>query len=106
VIYRDISWALDAALLAYIIGRCATEPDFSARMAREPWRWLGLCIKWFALFGVGYFVMRVLWITNALPRPLRAQLWTISLALCGMPSVACFVWFIVAWSKWRGRSEQ
>ena len=74
-------------------------------MTREPWRWLGVCLKWFALPAAVYALMGTLWLNGLLPSAYRDQLWTIVMAVSMTPMVAYFIWFIVAWFKWRGHSE-
>ena len=68
IIVHEAVWALVAALLAYSLGRCATEPDLNARMASQR-RWVGVVLKWFALVPVAWFVVVQLWIYKVLPRP-------------------------------------
>ena len=96
-------WPLIAAILAYFFGCYSTAPH--PRMTREPWRWLGTCLKWVALPAVVYALMSTLLANGLLPSPYRDQLWIIVMAASMTPLWAYFIWFIVAWFKLRGRSE-
>jgi len=95
-----VGWALVAGMLAYYLGLNLTEPGSSACMAQEPWRWLGHCIRWFALFGASYALMTALRIANVMP----AHVWRIILSVAGIPCVACFARFVLGWLKSRGRT--
>ena len=102
---RDVAWALTAALLAYALGWYAN-PEFSARAARYPWRWLGITLRWFALPGIVYVIEMELWLARVFPGPLGAWVWALGLSLSLVPAAVCFVAFLVAWAmegfpRWR-----
>ena len=100
---REFGWPLIAAILAYVLGYYSTAPD--PRGTREPWRWLGTCLKWFALPAAVYVLMSTLWVNDLLPSPYRDLLWIIVMAVSMTPLCAYFIRFIVAWFKWHGHSE-
>ncbi len=94
IITHDVGWALISALLAYGFGICVTTGALSAR--DEPRRWLGLCIRWFSLFGVAYAVMASIVHWHILPHQHTIIVWRLTMAASGAPSVFCLAMYAIS----------